>query len=98
MNEQAGLSIDEPVPPFPEPSIGAQPFILSASPPRQVGIDAAEEQVQLFPAVNAEVADPARHDRVYRRGEFVQVWVPKMRSHALSWDFADRAVKFWRYF
>jgi hypothetical protein len=48
VDEQSGFSIDESGPPLAEPFVGAQPFVLFASPPRQVGVDAAEEQTELW--------------------------------------------------
>jgi hypothetical protein len=50
--------------------VGAQPFVLLADPPHQVGVDAGEERTQRGAVERPVVLDPAANDRVDLLREF----------------------------
>src|SRR6266511_2294512 len=81
VGEEIGLSPLESVPPglcFLE---CPEPFELSASPPHQVGVDAAQETVHLGPVELAVVLHPAADDGIHPLSEFCQVpGGPQMQS------------------
>src|SRR5664279_4030282 len=66
-------SCDQPFPPDLEPPVRSQSFELLPSPPRQVGVDAAQERVHLKPVEFAIIVHPPANDRVDPLSEFFQV-------------------------
>src|SRR5664279_1835676 len=66
-------SCDQPFPPDLEPPVRSQSFELLPSPPRQVGVDAAQERVHLKPVEFAIIVHPPANERVDPLSECFQV-------------------------
>ena len=97
MGERLGVSIDDPKPPCLEPFAGAQPLVLLACLPHQVGVDALQEGMHLRPVEPAVVIHPPRHDRVDRSGSsfkscLVRVWICHLR---IRWPISLRRARWW---